>query len=603
MRVPRTLLLTAMFALSTLAFAGSYSGTLNPPATGSTTSSVSWNGSVTGVVGDEALLLTPVCTSQICDIYTLTVNVPSTWYASYPSYGIHVQTDATPNVPQTDIDVYVWDANNNVVCQGTSPSPSEDADCGQLAAGTYSVQIVPVTAAAQSYVGTVKLEVEPSKTISNTGMVRYKKGNFTFSNPVELTRPNNVTSTGGTGFFFDSDGEPRVAHDSLGNFYAAATQAVPAGTDMWHSFDGGVTWNYLGEPDGAAAANVLTNTNGVGLGGGDEDLITLPSNQIDMTSLWLGSNTTCVSQDQGTLWACNPNGSTLPDDDRQWLANYGSNIVYITSKQLGTVVAGPESIYVAKSTDGGVTFPTVSFVTTPALGLQPGDEGNIITDTLGNVYLVFFDTTGQILYIAKSIDGGATWTIHTVYTAPPCTTTQCVNLVHVFPSIAADAANNLYIVFSDGVNIYYTASTDGGADWRLPTVVQSGFNIKSAVEPWVNAGNAGKINVFYYGTNDTNFMDSTANWVVYMAQSQNALAKVPTFATAPASPYVIHTGAICANGTGCPSGTRTMLEYFFPDVYQGNGVAVYPDSIHVQDTTAPNTSVWFTKQTGGNKVQ
>ena len=83
--------------------------------------------------------------------------------------------------------------------------------------------------------------------------------------------------------------------------------------------------------------------------------------------------------------------------------------------------------------------------------------------------------------------------------------------------------------------------------------MQSGFGIKSTVEPWVVAGDAGKINIFFYGTTATNFMDTNANWVVYMAQSQNALAKVPTFSSAPATPYVIHTGAICNNGTGCPS--------------------------------------------------
>jgi hypothetical protein len=372
---------------------------------------------------------------------------------------------------------------------------------------------------------------------------------------------------------------------------------------MWSSLDGGATWNYLGEPDGAAALNVISRTNGVGLGGGDEDLITLPNGQVVMTSLWLGSNTTCTSSNGGTTWLCNPNGSTVPDDDRQWLANYGNSIVYITSKNIGTVVAGPDTIYVAKSIDGGKTFPTVSLVTTPELGIQPGDQGNLIADTNGSVYNVFFDSTGTILYMAKSTDGGRTWMIKQVYAAPPCTPTLCISLVHVFPAIATDSANNLYIVFSDGTNSYYTSSTDGGASWRLPTIVQSGFGMKTTVEPWVVAGAAGKINIFFYGTTARNFMDTKANWVVYMAQSQNGLASVPTFSIAPATPYVIHTGAICNNGTGCPSGTRTMLEYFFPDTYlDGNAEAVYPDSIHIQDTTAPNTTVWFVKQTSGSKI-
>ena len=593
-------------AFCTVTFASTYSGTLNPPPTGTTTSSLTWSGTVTGVIGAANVLglINPPCNSSTCDIYTLTVNVPATFYATNPNYSVHINVTDSPNQPENDIDLYIYDAAGNLVCSGTSSDPTaEDVDCGQLTTGTYQVQVVPALCTNQPYNGQIILEQEPATTIQHAGLVRYRKGNFTFNSPVELTRPGNLTSTGGTGLFFDSDGEPRVVHDALGNLYAAATQGVPAGTDMWSSLDGGATWNYLGEPDGGAAANKLTGTNGAGLGGGDEDLITLPSGRAVMTSLWLGSNTTCISSDQGTLWACNPNGSTVPVDDRQWLANYGSDIVYITSKNLGTVQFGPNTIYVAKSTDGGMTFPTVSLVTTPDLGIQPGDEGNIINDTNGNVYLVFFDPNAQILYMAKSVDAGSTWTIKEVYSVPACTPTLCITLNHVFASIAADKANNLYIVFSDGTNSYYTSSTDGGASWRLPTIVQSAFGIKSTVEPWVVAGDAGKINVFFYGTTSRNFMDSGANWIVYMSQSQNALAKVPTFSIAPASPYVIHTGAICNNGTGCPAGTRTMLEYFFPDMaLDGNAEAVYPDSIHIQDTTAANTTVWFIKQTSGNKI-
>jgi hypothetical protein len=598
--------LLLVLALCTVTFAATYSGTLTPPPVGSSTSSQTWNGTVTGAQGEIGGLglITPPCTSQICDIYNLTVNVPATFYGTNPDYAVHVTLSDTPGAAGSDIDIYVYDASGNVVCSGTSSNPDgEDADCGALASGTYEVDIVPSTALQQAYNGTIILELEPATTIQNTGLVRYKKGSFTFTQPVHLARPNNLTSTGGTGFFFDSDGEPRVVHDAVGNLYATATQGVPAGSDTWTSVDGGATWTYLGEPDGAQALNVLTGINGSGLGGGDEDIITLPNGQVDMTSLWLGSNTTCTSTTRGSAWVCNPNGNMLPADDRQWLANYGQNIVYITTKQLGAVVAGPTTLYVAKSIDGGVTFPFVSTITTPDTGVQPGDQGNLITDTVGNVYNVFFDPTGQVLYMAKSVDGGSTWMLKQVYAAPPCTPTLCVNLVHVFPSIAADSANNLYIVFSDGTYSYYTSSTDGGVSWRTPTIVQSGFSIKSTVEPWVVAGDPGKINIFFYGTTSRNFMDDTANWIVYMAQSLNATAKVPTFSVAPATPYAIHTGAICNRGTACPGSTRTMLEYFFPDTYlDGSAEAVYPDSIHVQDTTAPNTNVYFIKQIGGSRI-
>ncbi|MBV8207687.1 MAG: hypothetical protein JO041_12905, partial [Acidobacteria bacterium] len=225
-----------------------------------------------------------------------------------------------------------------------------------------------------------------------------------------------------------------------------------------------------------------------------------------------------------------------------------------------------------------------------------------ITDSNGNVYTVFFDTTGTILYMAKSTDQGSTWMIKQVYSPGPCTPSLCVSMVHVFPSIAADSGNNLYIVFSDGTNSYLTTSRDGGATWKVPMIVQGGFGLKTTVEPWVVAGDAGKINIFYYGTSSTNFMDPNAKWEVFMAQTQNALSHTPRFYITPAT-NVIHVGAICNNGTGCPSGTRTMLEYFYPDTYlDGTAMAVYPDSENNIDKSTTLTSVWYLKQASGSKI-
>ena len=589
-------------ALCTTMFGASFSGTLNPPAAGAT-ASLTWSGTSTGVISNTNLLLTPPCNSTICDIYTLTVNIPSTWYTTNFNYAIHVKLNWTALASGTgDLDVYVSDSSGNVVCAGNSSNPAaEDADCGQLPAGVYSVAIAPATAINQAYNGTITLQQEPTSTIQGTSPARYAAGKFTFTTQ-QLHRPAAVYNTSPIGpLFFEQDAEPRVAHDAVGNLYVDSIEAVPAGTGFWSSLDAGNTWTYLGQPDGAQAA-AAQGAQGAGLGGGDEDLIVLPNGQLVMTSLWLGSNTTCVSSNGGVAWLCNPNGSTEPADDRQWLANSGNNVVYITSKQLGTLTNGTESIYVAKSIDGGKTFPFVSQVTTPELGVQPGDQGNIITDTNGNVYTVFFDPSGTVLYLAKSVDAGSTWMIKQVYTTPACSPTLCISMVHVFPSIAADSANNLYIVFSDGTNSYLTTSQDGGATWKLPAIVQGGFNLKTTVEPWVVAGDPGKINIFYYGTSSRNFMDPSAQWEVFMAQTQNAFDRTPKFSIAPAT-GVIHVGAICNNGTGCPSGTRTMLEYFFPDTYlDGTAMAVYPDSENNLDKTTTLTTVWFLKQTSGTKI-
>lgn len=574
-----------------VATAATYSGSLSSSST-----SLTWSGTESGVIGETQTgtgLLNPPCNATICDLYNLTVNVPATFYASNPNYAIHVAASWASSL--NEIDIYVYDSSNNLIGMATQSNQTfNDADLGQLPSGTYQVQLVPTITLQTPYTGSITLAAEPA---ISTGRARYKQGDAQFSTQV-LTRPASVYNTTPAGpVFFEQDAEPRVVHDSVGNLYVTAIQGVPSGSDTWKSMDGGNTFTYLGEPDGAQAAASKAGFVGVGAGGGDEDIITLPNGNVVMTSLWLGGNTTCVSSNGGNLWACNPNGSTLPADDRQWLANYGSNIVYITTKQLGADLNGTDSLYAAKSVDGGVTFPFVSEITTPELGVQPGDQGNIVVDqNNGYAYDAFFDSTGSALYVAKSVDAGQSWMLKLVYQAP-----SNVSLVHVFPSIAVDRAGDLYVVFCDGVSSYLTSSADGGATWKTPVIVNSGANAKTSLEPWVVPGDPGKVNIFFYGTSDKSFMSSSAQWQIFMAQTQNAFARVPTFAINVAT-GVMHKGPICVNGTGCASGTRNLLEYFYPDTYlDGSALAVYPDDLHVDPTTTI-TNPWFLKQTAGTKI-
>jgi outer membrane protein assembly factor BamB len=133
--------------------------------------------------------------------------------------------------------------------------------------------------------------------------------------------------------------------------------------------------------------------------------------------------------------------------------------------------------------------------------------------------------------------GAQSWILKLVFQAP-----TGVSLAHVFPSIAVDRGGNLYIAFSDGVTSYLTSSTNGGESWSTPVRVNAGADAKTSVEPWVVAGDAGKVNIFFYGTSEANFNSSTAQWRIYMSQSTNALAHVPTFAITAAT-GVMHIGA------------------------------------------------------------
>ncbi len=289
----------------------------------------------------------------------------------------------------------------------------------------------------------------------------------------------------------------------------------------------------------------------------------------------------------------NPLSTDAPLVDRQWIASQGDRVLYLTYKQLGVLLVGTESVFVVKSFDGGITWPQITEVTTPQFGVQPGDQGNIEVDpNNGYVYTVFFGAGGNNLYLARSTDGGLTFTLKLVYQAARGT-----SLVNVFPSLAIDQGGNLYIAFSDSHSAFLTSSTDHGATWTVPVRVSNGSGTKSTIGPWLTAGAPGKVNVTWWGTSAASNNDGNAQWKVFFAQSQNALARIPTFAQT-AVTGVMHQGAICTNGTGCASGTRNLAEYFAPGLYlDGSELIVFSDDFNNASPLAT-----FTRQIAGATV-
>jgi hypothetical protein len=564
------------------------SGTLNAPAAGQTTTVSFSGGPFTGATATPA-----ACTTLTCDTFTLTVNVPSTFYSSNPTYAVHVKISWASST--NDFDLNVNDASGNTVCSsGQGQTTFEDADCGQLASGTYTVQVVGFTVANATYTGAATLGPEPAL---GTGNARYKKSNMTFTAPEELQRPINLANSTGNILTADQDVEPRIVHDALGNYYVAAIQGVPGGIDVWKSVDSGNSFTYLGQPDGVQIGATL-GADGVGLGGGDEDLAVSPSGAVYASSLWLGSATQSTSFTGGTTWVSNPVSSDLPLVDRQWIAPHGNNELYLTTKQLGADVDGTVTLFVAKSFDNGLTWPQVAPVTTPELGIQPGDQGNITVDqSNGNVYTVFIDAHGNIVWLARSSDGGLTWILKPVFSAPTGT-----NLANIFPTVAVDSGSNVYVVFSNGTNVFLTTSTNQGGSWTTPVRVNNGAGSKTAIGPWVTAGAPGRVNIAFWGTSASNANDTAAQWQVFNAQSRNATDPIPTITQAAATD-VIHVGPICNQGLACASGTRNLAEYFAPDVgLNGESLIVYPDDKH---TSSPSGAArtFFVKQTGGSTLQ
>src|SRR6266513_3965042 len=251
------------------------------------------------------------------------------------------------------------------------------------------------------------------KSVSLTPLVRtpiYNPGNFTFGSTQQLLPGAPVL-----GF---QDVEPEIKVDIFGNIYVTAIEGVPAGVDLWKSTDGGTTFAYLGQPDGAQCPAGQTCTNDAGVGGGDDSIDVSTGGYLYVSSLWLGNVTMSMSMDGGTggvdpgqKWEVNPAAAGVPVDDRQWIAAYGPQTVYMSYRQ----TPGSNVIFVAKSTDAGKTFPQVVATFPANSNVLARREGNLVVDPYsGNIYTSFRPQeanghTRAELWFLKSTDGGLNW--------------------------------------------------------------------------------------------------------------------------------------------------------------------------------------------------
>jgi hypothetical protein len=167
---------------------------------------------------------------------------------------------------------------------------------------------------------------------------------------------------------------------------------------------------------------------------------------------------------------------------------------------------------------------------------------------------------------------------------------------HQFTNVSVDAAGNVYAIYGENHNIFYSWSKDRGASWSPPKQVNSG-PAATAIFPWSVAGAAGKLDVVWYGTsyydgvNTPDTYPASATWTVYFAQSLNATSPKSSFSQVAASP-VIHTGGVCESGVAC-TGNRDLYDDFGVAANPLTGLAsiVYSDDQYRNDAAnAPNST-------------
>jgi hypothetical protein len=406
--------------------------------------------------------------------------------------------------------------------------------------------------------------------------------------------------------------EPAIRGDNAGNFYASSENGLGSGTDAWRSDapTHGLSYTTLQSPD----AGSQSNNSGFAPGGGDTDLAVAPAKNsagnynVYVSSLSLANIDVSTSTDKGNTWKLNPVSATISGDDREWIAADGSSKVCISYHDVTTF-----NIDVNCSSDAGTTFTQLgdAIDTSHAFLINNNQIGNLMIDSGShNIYQVFDGIhdasevacsqagtcTYHTVWMAVSTDGGKTFTDHIVYNGP----NNQVSYNHNFTNVSIDKSGNVFSVFSDNHNVYYSFSTNQGQTWS-PIAQVNGTPANTAIFPWSVANRAGHIDIVYYGTSyfNTNTppdnYPASAKWYVYMAQNLSATTSGSSFTQVQATP-VVHLGGVCESGISC-TGNRDLYDDFgvaanlnpTSSTY-GFASIVYSDDQYMNDANDPPAS-------------
>jgi uncharacterized protein YkwD len=392
--------------------------------------------------------------------------------------------------------------------------------------------------------------------------------------------------------------EPSIRADKFGNFFGASENGLTAGTEAWKSVDGGLHYVHLPSPNQISAPLSGIVSDEVSPAGGDVDVATAPvKNEFGIynyyvSSLEVTSVEVSTSKDGGHTWSINPASTHSPGDDREWIAADGAKKVCISYHD------GPQNIEVDCSYDEGTTFtqPSSAIDATHAYQIANNSIGNLAIDQNSNtgdptrnndiIYQSYsacpygptenptdfanctLNGTYHGVFVGVSKDGGKTFVDHPVYISPD--TNQSYG--HQFVNVSVDSAGTVYLFYGDNHDIDFSYSKDHGTTWHGPYRITS--LAQTSIFPWSVAGNAGKVDLVWYGSSyfqpgqvPDNYPDS-ASWYVYFAQNLTATTSPKAWTITKVTP-IVHFGGVCEGGISC-TGNR--------DLYDDFGVAANPKS-------------------------
>ena len=283
----------------------------------------------------------------------------------------------------------------------------------------------------------------------------------------------------------------------------------------------------------------------------------------------LGCTVLSWSDNNGSTWSTNPAACGGGVTDHQKIA-VGKRVTFADP----TGALYPNLIYVCAnglshtncgvSADGGLTFDPGG-----VHGVGCAFQGTPVTGVDGTIY----EPTSQCgLHVRKSADNGLTWTEHAVG-FPSVSDT---------PDVAVTPDGTIYLAYVDANwKPALARSTDGGATWTGPYAVTVP-GLVSGLFPSIVAGDDGRIAVAFTGTTDSgtgwdlNPGNAPANvqWHGYVAVVTDAAAATPTIAPAQVTSHPLQYGGLSKLG----SSLNNIADYADIDVGpDGRVYAVFMD--------------------------
>jgi hypothetical protein len=293
------------------------------------------------------------------------------------------------------------------------------------------------------------------------------------------------------------------------------------------SLDGGRTWSFM------RVETSQTDTRMYAFEGGDCDVAFDQGGTMYSADTWLGDLSVGHSTDGGTTWDGTALAVTSPIVDRPWLVGGPAGTIHVSYEDLQCCTPAA-IWYTRSTDSGKTFLPAVPVADAGPDGAYTWEGNFVVSPDGKNLYLVYtrrqgaalgsLDDSGpETVWVAASTDSGLTWTSHLVASMPNPAS-------YLYPSIAMDQGGILHVVFASRTDadrpIYYSFSKDGAQTWSTPIPLTTGT---SGFSPWIAGGPAGQASVVWYGSPDpATDTTTTSNWYFFWAQVTGADTGTPT---------------------------------------------------------------------------